>query len=105
MIPTFRPGEAVLARRRGRHERPRRGQIVVCRLPEGIPGPPGLLIKRVVAVAGQPVPGGEEIVPPGHVYLCGDGPRSYDSRSFGPLPTGSVVGRVIARLYVTPSSG
>jgi signal peptidase I len=98
MIPTFRPGEAVLALRRGRGERPRRGQIVVCRLPVEVPGPPGLLIKRVGAVAGESVPDGGDRVPDGFVYLLGDGPRSYDSRNFGPLPVGTLVGRVIARL-------
>jgi type IV secretory pathway protease TraF len=77
---------------------------VVCRLPEGVPGPPGLLIKRVVAIAGEAVPDGDEKVPDGHVYLCGDGPRSYDSRSFGPLPVGTLVGLVIARLSVRSGS-
>lgn len=108
MVPTFQPGEAVLARRRGRRTRPRRGQIVVCRLPEGIPGPPGLIIKRVVAVEGEVVDGKVSperlTVPRRHVYLCGDGPRSYDSRQYGPLPLESVVGYVIARLYVTSPS-
>lgn len=106
MVPTFRPGEAVLARRRGTGGRLRSGQIVVCRLPERIPGPPGLLIKRVAAVAGQAIPGSAETVPQLHVYVCGDGPRSYDSRQFGPLPVASIVGYVIARLHIgAPSAG
>lgn len=52
-------------------------------------GPPGLLIKRVAAVAGQASPDEDTIVPPRHVYLRGDGPRSYDSRQFGPLQIGA----------------
>jgi type IV secretory pathway protease TraF len=34
----------------------------------------------------------------GGVFLAGDGPHSYDSRQFGPIAAGHIVGRVIARL-------
>jgi signal peptidase I len=98
MMPTFHPDETVLAVRRRRGGRVRAGQAVVCRLPDGVPGPTGLVIKRVVAVAGEVVPGTTTAVPARHVHIEGDGPRSYDSRQFGPLPMDSVVGHVIARL-------
>jgi signal peptidase I len=97
MTPTFRPGEAVLALRLPRR-RVRRDDIVVCRLPAGSPGPDGLLIKRVTAVAGDDMSTGQGVVPPGQVFVCGDGPGSYDSRQFGPIPVANVVGRVVARL-------
>jgi len=72
---------------------------VVCRLPAGVAGPEnGLVIKRVVAVAGEVAPGTTEPVPERHVHIEGDGPRSYDSRRFGPLPLDSVIGLVVARL-------
>jgi signal peptidase I len=97
MTPTFRPGEAVLALRWPRR-RVRRADIVVCRLPAGTAGPDALLIKRVTAVAGDDMSAGEGVVPAGRVFVCGDGPGSYDSRQFGPIPVANVVGRVVARL-------
>jgi signal peptidase I len=97
MIPTFAPGEAVLAVRLPRR-RPRRDDIVVCRLPAGTAGPDALLIKRVTAVAGDTMSTGEGVVPRGRVFVRGDGPGSYDSRQFGPIPVTDVVGRVVARL-------
>src|SRR4051812_24629175 len=75
MEPTFRPGQAVLAVRRPPWRAVRRDDIVVCRLPAGIPGPPGLLIKRVTGVAGDRV--ATDVLAPGLVYLQGDGPSSY----------------------------
>lgn len=96
MEPTFRPGQAVLAVRRAPWRPVRRDDIVVCRLPDGIPGPPGLLIKRVAGVAGDRV--AADVVAPGLVYVRGDGPVSYDSRQFGPIPEGAIVGHVVARL-------
>ena len=86
-----------------------------------------LVIKRVVAVGGQtvgiadgvlkvdgmPVPEpyvdralvdgtyfGPVRVPPGSVFLLGDQRLgSVDSRSFGPVPVGSIVGRVALRVW------
>jgi signal peptidase I len=98
MAPTFGPGEAVLAVRRRRSSAVRRNDIVVCRLPAGVPGPDSLVIKRVTGVAGDELAGGGGVVPPGRLFVCGDGPGSYDSRQFGPIPVGNVVGHVVARL-------
>jgi signal peptidase I len=109
MVPTFQPGDAVLTLRRHVWPRVRRGEVVVCRLPEGIPGPDAFLVKRVVAVGGDPLPAmtadppraaAAGRVPPGQVFVRGDGPRSYDSRQFGPIPLDHVVGHVLARLSV-----
>ncbi|MDQ2846399.1 MAG: S26 family signal peptidase [Actinomycetota bacterium] len=102
MEPTFRSGDATLAIRARVSPTIRRGDVVVCRLPPEIPGPTGYLVKRVAAVAGDPVPGSNpaahEVLAAGRIYLQGDGVRSYDSRKFGALPLAAVHGRVIARL-------
>ena len=83
------------------------------------------LIKRVVGLPGETVSGigghvridGQRLqepyldapitddfppmfVPEGHVFVMGDSRRnSKDSRRFGPVPTESVVGRAIARVW------
>jgi signal peptidase I len=101
-----------------------RGEVVLFRFP---PGSSGRAVKRAVAVggdtvavtdgsvavngrtiaveplAGEHVPRQELRVPDGHVFLLGDNSAvSLDSRSFGPVPEGEVVGRV--RLVVPPPS-
>jgi signal peptidase I len=88
MQPTFQPGDAVLAVRRGLSNRLRPGDIVVCRLPSTVLGPDSLVIKRIRDVDGD------------GVFLVGDGPQSYDSRQFGPIAARCVVGRVVARLHL-----
>jgi signal peptidase I len=101
MAPTFHSGDTVLTVRRTLRPAVRRGDVVVCRRPEGLPGPNSYLIKRVVAVAGDPVPDDPsegETVSAGRVYVRGDGDRSLDSRVFGAIPVDHVVGHVIARL-------
>ena len=61
--------------------------------------------KRVVALEGDTVtpahdPGGALTVPNGHVWLEGDNAQdSTDSRTYGPVPTALVRGRVVARVW------
>jgi signal peptidase I len=114
MAPSFQPGDALLTVRRWLAGPVRRGDVVVFRLPAGVPGPDGLVVKRVIAVAGDTVTSDSDsvtsdnttgdnatrprVVPAGRVYLRGDGTRSYDSRMFGAVPLDHVSGRVIARL-------
>jgi signal peptidase I len=86
MVPTYRPGEAVLVARWWIAGAIREGDVVVCRLPASIPGPPGYLVKRVISMAS------------GQVCIQGDGECSYDSRAFGAIPRECVRGRVITRL-------
>jgi signal peptidase I len=107
MSPTYQPGDAVLARRR-RGGRLPRGAVVICRLPEDIPGPDSYLVKRITAVGGDLVPGRTDgsRVPDGQVFVQGDNSASYDSRAFGPIDVRSVRGRVIGlRLPLRPRSG
>lgn len=107
MAPTFRSGDTVLTIRRALRPAVRRGDVVVCRRPAGLPGPDEFLIKRVVAVAGDPVPDDPgragETISAGRVYVRGDGERSLDSRVFGAIPLDHVLGHVVARL--TPGRG
>jgi signal peptidase I len=96
MVPTFLPGDVVLTVRRPWRRRVRAGDLVVVRFPgRGN----GYMIKRVAAVPGSGLPGWDAVdVPAGQVYVVGDGPRSYDSRHFGPLPQERVVAHVVAQL-------
>jgi signal peptidase I len=103
MMPTFRDGQRVLVRRTGRRVL-RPGDVAVFAAPvsaDGDPEIPQWLVKRVTAVAGDPVPleivggsGGAGVIPPGHCVVRGDNPRSLDSRHFGYLPEKSVLGVV-----------
>ena len=124
MSPTFRTGDEVLVQKLGAHARePSAGDVVVARSPAS----GDLVIKRVAAVGGQtvgiadgvlkvdgkPVPEpyvdraqvdgtffGPVRVPAGSVFLLGDQRLgSVDSRSFGPVPVGSIVGRVLVRVW------
>lgn len=55
------------------------------------------LLKRCVGVPGDSVPGGS--VPAGALYLVGDRRQdSRDSRAFGPVARGAVIGRAVAVL-------
>ncbi|MFE5797966.1 S26 family signal peptidase [Streptomyces sp. NPDC056503] len=113
MMPALRDGQRVLVLRSG-PARLRTGRIVVVAPPEGLVRPrrgadpaarPPLVVKRVAALAGEPVPpevcaaaGVAEgsLVPPGRVALLGDNPAfSTDSRFWGLLPVSSVVGVVL----------
>jgi signal peptidase I len=61
------------------------------------------MIKRVGAVAGEPVPAGipvpDAIVPEGSIVLLGDNAdASYDSRMAGYFPVGRLLGGVVRRM-------
>jgi signal peptidase I len=85
----------------------RKGDVVVVMRPSG-----ELLIKRVVALPGEPVPrdywsplvymmGGR--VPEGHLFVVGDNlSRSEDSRQIGAVPVRYVVGKIVGGWRAVP---
>jgi type IV secretory pathway protease TraF len=73
--------------------RPRRGDVVVVRGPEG-----RLDLKRVAGTPGEAVEtaAGRLVLAPGQWFLLGDNlPESTDSRHIGSVPASSIVGRVL----------
>ncbi len=117
MEPTYRPGQVVLVRRLPARS-VRTGQVVVIRAPQpadpfDIPGVPRetirrvapdnrLLLKRLVAGPGDPVPRAtvpplrdvpEPVVPAARFVVLGDNARiSYDSREYGYVPADLLIG-------------
>lgn len=100
MMPTFVDGQRVLTRRAVRG-RIRVGDVIVFRVRSPVTPPvagtPWYRIKRVVAVAGDPLPawlpgGPSATVPAGHLVVTGDNPNSEDSRHFGPVRESAVLG-------------
>lgn len=111
MLPTLRGGDLLVARRSPPGS-VGSGDIVVCRWPDAstmqvmtVDGQPvanpatptTLLVKRVAAVAGEPVPGPVRravhpatVVPPGSLVLLADN-DGLDSRVFGFLPDDRVI--------------
>src|SRR5208282_4251617 len=100
MAPTVLPDDRLYVDTRAfRGRSPVRGELVVAR--ETAP-PHRYFVKRVGFLAGEsPTPAGPA-VPAGFVYLLGDNPEaSRDSRAFGPVPVGSLVGRVYRCYFPT----
>jgi signal peptidase I len=124
MEPALGDGDHVLVDKlTSRARAPHVGDVVVFEPPDGGP----LAVKRVVAVAGsevgledgvlvvdgearvegsvdyERVDGvwfGPVVVPEGTVFVLGDNRgESVDSRAYGPVPVGNVVGRVVVRLW------
>jgi signal peptidase I len=112
MQPTLLEGDRVLVRRTTA-DAVCRGQLVVFAQPQPRPGPPSpghppWLIKRVVALPGDPTPrnllpgpeiGAESVVPPGKLVVIGDNrDRSFDSRRIGYVDGDSLLGVVLRRM-------
>jgi signal peptidase I len=124
MTPTISPGDHLLLEKLHPAE-VLPSSVVVLHDPLG----DDLIVKRVVAVGGdsigfddgilmrndRPVVEpytidfldgvyyGPYVVPAGMIYLLGDNRAdSVDSRTFGPVPVSSVVGRVVARVFPSP---
>lgn len=101
MEPTYVSGDRLLVRR-SRLDRVRAGQVVVVRVSAAAADDPtgGRMVKRAVAVPGDPVPAqipvSDPVVPSGRLLVLGDNPlRSNDSRRLGYLPADSLIGVVL----------
>lgn len=101
MEPTYSAGDRLLVRR-SRLARVRAGQVVVVRVAGAAPGDPtgGRMVKRVVALPGDPVPPripvSDAVVPVGRLVVLGDNlARSNDSRRLGYIPADALIGVVL----------
>lgn len=100
MEPTFHDGDRVAVRRR--RFAVATGDVVVIRPPRV--GRAGFVIKRVAAVAGEPVPHGipvpDAVVPDGKLVLLGDNAEaSFDSRVAGYFSADRLLGGVVRRMH------
>jgi signal peptidase I len=101
MEPTYFSGDRLLVRR-SRLGRVRAGQVVVVQISGAAADDPtgGRMVKRAVAVPGDPVPAripvSDPVVPSGRLLVLGDNPlRSNDSRRLGYLSADSLIGVVL----------
>lgn len=104
MLPRLGPGTRVLVRRT--RDGVARGDIVVFARPRTTER--AWMIKRVLAVPGDPVPRREapvlwghpgDLIPARHLVVIGDNPaESYDSREFGYLRAEALLGVVVGQL-------
>jgi signal peptidase I len=110
MEPTYHRGDRVVVRRTGANGL-QVGQVIVVAAgkPVGLPTleNPLWMIKRLVAVPGDPVPHDriprlrdvpERTVPDGCLIVLGDNPAGTDSRQLGYFFTGNLLGVVIRSL-------
>jgi signal peptidase I len=103
MAPTYVSGDRLLVRRTTLAGVPRGAAVLLVTPGADLPGNPPFMVKRAVALPGDPVPAGipvcEAVVPPDRLVVLGDNAgRSADSRSYGFQPAGTVVGVVRRRL-------
>lgn len=126
MSPTFHDGGRVILNGAYRLQSPERGDIIVFAPPYASPNP---YIKRVIALPGERVsihdgqvfvndvalaedyidgatticlraPHCDLTVPEGYVFVLGDNRNnSSDSRYFGPISTGNIVGAVLITIW------
>lgn len=113
MSPALMPGDRILMLRGRRRVATGRVVVVVAPHPEhgwNRPTPDSWYVKRIVAVAGEPVPhwAGRcpgTHVPPGMLVLLGEKPGSLDSKQLGYCPEDKLIGTVLLRLRAAAPSG
>ncbi|KAL0273300.1 UNVERIFIED_CONTAM: hypothetical protein PYX00_006002 [Menopon gallinae] len=98
MEPTMKDNDIILLNKRNKYS-PQRGDIVIIRSPND---PMKLLCKRVIHLPGDMVSrqGYRGTLPQGKIWLEGDNyEHSNDSRVFGPVPKGLIIGKVTRTLW------
>ncbi|OQR66972.1 mitochondrial inner membrane protease subunit 1-like [Tropilaelaps mercedesae] len=100
MEPTIQNEDIIVVEKITRHlDSFRRGDIVVCISPTD---PKSAQCKRILGLPGDILEGpgyGYQVVPQGSVWLQGDNfEDSTDSRSYGAVPKGLIVGRAFFKL-------
>jgi signal peptidase I len=108
MEPTLHAGDRLLVRRAGLPAVGRGEIVVIAGRRDPADPTAAMLVKRAVALPGDPVPAGVPgaggRVPPGRLVVLGDNAaRSHDSRALGPLPGGALVGLVVRPVGPTRS--
>lgn len=104
MEPTIQHNDVIIAEKYTatfKKNEYKRGDIVVVRSPLN---PHTFICKRIVGLSGDSVRVNyfPKTVPRGHVWLQGDNKaNSTDSREFGALPMGLIIGRVVYRVWPT----
>ena len=102
MEPTIQDYDIVIADKFSstfRDDPYQRGDVIVTRSPLD---PNNFICKRIAAKQGEVIRGDlfRKTVPKGHVWILGDNlDNSTDSRNFGSLPVGLIVGRVVCRVW------
>ena len=100
MSPTLTSGQRLIMRRRGQRMA-ELGDVIAFHTPAHIAQPPAFRVKRVVAVAGDPMPSwlhatrsddSLALVPTGFVAVRGDAKKTEDSRHLGLIPAESIIG-------------
>ncbi|KAG8223730.1 hypothetical protein J437_LFUL003636 [Ladona fulva] len=101
MEPTIQSKNVILTENiTPRLRRIRKGDIVIARSPSN---PREKICKRVIALPGDRVSWGlfySDVVPRGYVWLEGDNKNnSTDSRNYGPVPQGLILGRAVCKVW------
>ena len=114
MMPAYHPGDRVLVRQ-GHSDRLAAGAVVVLRPPAtrcdyprqaaGVRVPDWWLMKRLAAIPGDAVPEAVRaavkdvsVVPARMAVVLADNPAGIDSRKWGFVPLGEIVGAVVRTL-------
>jgi signal peptidase I len=108
MLPNFYSKDWVVVSHRVSQKNVERGEVVTAICPMD---PKVFISKRVIGLGGDVIcvdPWKESAdrryikIPRGHVWLQGDNiENSTDSREYGPVPMGLIVGKVLYRLFPT----
>ncbi|UXI19234.1 ubiquitin-conjugating enzyme E2Q-like protein [Sarcoptes scabiei] len=108
MEPTIQNNDVIIADKYsvnfGQSQALHKGDIIVARSPLN---PHQFICKRIVALPGDEVQNARGFgygynvqIPKGHVWLLGDNRlNSTDSREFGAVPIGLIIGRVVLRIF------